>query len=125
MIIKDFVQAAAMSSSARTLGNETGRQLLHNLNQYCRKVFVPSNTNQNQVSAGGRLGRCSSMACVVFELTARLGVISYILMKLAMEFISNKQIFHLLSAHHAKYLELVNSIIVLRTQMKEVQISIL
>lgn len=66
MMEKDFVQAAVMSSSATTPGNETGRQLLHNLNQYCRKGFVPSNTNQNQVSAGGGLGRCSSMASVVF-----------------------------------------------------------
>lgn len=43
-------------------------------------------------------------------------------MKWTMEFINNKQIFHLLSAHYAEYLELVNSLIVLRTQMKEAQI---
>lgn len=42
-------------------------------------------------------------------------------MKLAMEFVSNKQIFHLLSPHYAEYQELVNSLIVLRTQMKEAQ----
>lgn len=70
---KDFVQGAVdtefntpvRSSSARTLGDETGRQLLHILNKYCRKLFVPSNSNQNRVSAEGGLGRCSSMASMM------------------------------------------------------------
>lgn len=58
---KNFVQGAVdkdssiavMSSSARTLGDETGMQLLHILNQHHGKLFVPSSANHNQVSAGG------------------------------------------------------------------------
>lgn len=38
----ETLNAAVMSSSARTPGDETGRQLLHILNQYCGKLFVPA-----------------------------------------------------------------------------------
>jgi len=39
-----------------------------------------------------------------------------------MEFINKEDIFHLLAADYAEYLKLVNSLIVLKTQMEEASI---
>lgn len=71
---KDFVQgavdtgsnSAVMSSSARTPQDVAKRPLLHILNQYCGKLFLPSNTTQKEVSEGGGLGKCTSMASMTF-----------------------------------------------------------
>jgi len=43
--VDTYSNTAWISSSARTPGDETVRQLLHILNQHCGKLFVPSNAD--------------------------------------------------------------------------------